>query len=316
MKKVVRKIEGYSRLPNTVLILGESGVGKELAAEMLHGLSDRATGPLVRVNCGAIPESLIESELFGYERGAFTGATGMHRGYFEQAHRGTIFLDEVGELPHSAQVKLLRVLENHEIRRIGSERTITLDFRVIAATNRDLRQMVNEKTFREDLYYRLNTLRIELPPLRKRPKDIAVLAEYFYRAMVKKLKPEDAPNLSTAELHTLLEHDWPGNVRQLRSFIERAFADACAEKSDSIHFVYTEDEPLLSGQRSSLDPASNSPKSTTKEEILEALEKSGGRIQGERGAAKLLGLNPGTLRSRMLVLGIPLPRQRKRAAPD
>lgn len=221
MQQIFEMITVVSRTDTTVLIQGESGTGKELVAKAIHTHSHRAEGPFVPVNCGAIPEALFESELFGHVKGAFTGASYNRKGLFEEADGGTIFLDEVGEIPFPMQVKLLRVLEEKRIRRIGSNETIPVDVRVIAATNKNLKALVDEGKFRDDLFYRLNVVMIEIPPLRERPDDILPLAEHFLERFSSKLK-KDIREISPEARRMLLSYDWPGNVRELENAIERA----------------------------------------------------------------------------------------------
>lgn len=205
----------------TVLIIGESGVGKELVARAIHSHSRRKEGPFIAVNCGAIPESLLESELFGHEKGAFTGAIEKHQGFFELANSGTIFLDEVGELPVNAQVKLLRILEGKEFFRVGGKTPIKSDFRLIAATNRDLKQAVASEKFRQDLYFRLSGATIYIPPLRERPKDIPILAYKFLQDISQKNKT-NYPGFSSDAFDAMMNYHWPGNVRELKNFVEKA----------------------------------------------------------------------------------------------
>lgn len=221
MQRIFEMITVVSKTDTTVLIQGESGTGKELVAKAIHTHSHRANGPFVAVNCGAIPEPLFESELFGHVRGAFTGASYNRKGLFEEADGGTIFLDEVSEIPHSLQVKLLRVLEEKQIRRVGSNETIPIDVRVIAATNKDLKTLVDEGKFRDDLFYRLNVVMIELPLLKDRPDDILPLAEHFLERFSAKLGKEIS-EISPEARRMLLSYDWPGNVRELENVIERA----------------------------------------------------------------------------------------------
>ncbi len=218
MRQLFARLQKIAPSDATVLITGETGVGKELVAEAMHVMSPRRPGPFVVLDCGSIPQNLIESELFGHERGAFTGATSAHAGVFERAHQGVVFLDEIGELPLSMQPKLLRVLERKEVRRIGGSKTIHVDIRVVAATNRDLGVEVNRGRFREDLYYRLAVARVHVPPLRERREDIPTLINHFLD-----LIPGASPTAITDETIELMKrHDWPGNVRELRNVIERA----------------------------------------------------------------------------------------------
>jgi DNA-binding NtrC family response regulator len=205
----------------TVLIVGETGTGKELIAAAIHKNSKRSSGPFVRLNCSALAETVLESELFGHEKGAFTGAATMRRGRFELADRGTLFLDEVSEIPLATQVKLLRFLQEREFERMGSERTIRVDVRIVAATNRDLKPLVDDRSFREDLYYRLNVVRLEVPPLRARPSDVPLLADHFLRRYAQE-NDKDVTGLSAAASQLLLRHPWPGNVRELQNVIEQA----------------------------------------------------------------------------------------------
>ncbi len=295
MKHVVEEIESVAPLNTTVLIHGATGTGKELVARSIHNTSLRSKKTFVIINCAAIPETLLESELFGYEKGAFTGALQSKKGYFEQANKGTIFLDEIGELSLHAQSCLLRVLETKQIQKIGSQHSIDVDVRILAATNKHLQQKVIEGSFREDLYYRLNIFNINVPPLAVRRKDIAVLIEYFYTLFVKDLQIKNPPGLTLKTIRQLTDYTWPGNVRQLRATIEKALIWA-------VHQNYTEmDFSFL--------PSANSyrvheRKLLTEEEILHAIKQTNNVIHGKNGAASLLGIHPSTLRSRMHVLGI------------
>ncbi len=223
MRRINALIGKVSRADSTVLLTGESGTGKEVVARLIHRYSDRAKGPFVALNCGALPEALLESELFGFEKGAFTGAGAMKRGLFEEAGGGILFLDEIGEMPPSLQVKLLRALQERRVRRLGATEERAVDVRVIAATNRDLRARTQSGDFREDLYYRLNILQIELPPLRERPEDLPVLAEHFIRRACARLGK--APmSLHPETMAQLLGHRFPGNVRELENLMERCVA--------------------------------------------------------------------------------------------
>jgi transcriptional regulator with GAF, ATPase, and Fis domain len=281
----------------TVLLVGETGTGKELFARAIHDASRRAGHPMIKVNCGGFAPGLVDSELFGHERGAFTGATQRRMGRFELANRGTLFLDEVAELPPETQVKLLRVLQEREIERVGGERTIRVDVRLIAATHRDLELEVARDRFRADLYYRLNVLPIRVPPLRERPEDIEPLAGHFVahfgRRMGKKFR------LSQGSLSRLQRYDWPGNIRELQNVIERACVLAKGQLVDV-------PDPAPAARQRRVWHA------VTLEEAEEAhigrtLEQTGWRIEGPGGAAELLGLRPSTLRSRIKKLGIRRP---------
>ncbi len=220
MREIFATLEKVAPADLTVLLTGETGTGKELVARGIHNMSLRRNKPFVVLDCGAIPKDLIESTLFGHEKGAFTGAVGQHRGCFEQAQSGTIMLDEIGELDITLQPKLLRVLENRELKRVGGDKTIKVDVRVIAATNRDLRQMVNKGTFREDLYYRLSVILVETPPLRERKEDIPQLVHHFLAEVAERRGM--SLNISVDAMSSLMSHDWPGNVRELRNVVERA----------------------------------------------------------------------------------------------
>lgn len=221
MREVYQLIERVAPSPTTVLITGESGTGKELVARAMHERSDRASGPFIQVNCGAIPDTLFEAELFGYERGAFTGAVTAKPGRFELAHEGTLFLDEVGEMPRDSQVKILRALQERRVDRIGGLRPVDVNVRVVAATNIDLEQAVRERRFREDLFYRLNVIPIHLPPLRERTEDIPLLVEHFLRRFNKRLGRR-VLRVSPTALAALLEHPWNGNIRELENLMERS----------------------------------------------------------------------------------------------
>jgi formate hydrogenlyase transcriptional activator len=283
---------------STVLIQGESGTGKELVARALHRLSRRSRGPLVKLNCGAIPLSLIESELFGHERGAFTGANQRRLGRFELAHGGTLFLDEVGELPLEAQAKLLRVLQERELERVGGTQTIRVDVRVVAATNRDLRELVARGEFRLDLFYRLDVLPLVTPPLRERKEDIPLLAAAFLREMAQRIG-RDLHGLSRESLEALMAYDWPGNVRELENVIERA-AILAEGPVVTVHGLAPAEVASLPDALAGAPTLAEQERSS----ILRALEQSHWKVAGEAGAGALLGLHPNTLRSRMKRLGL------------
>ena len=277
----------------TVLINGETGTGKELIAEAIHKSSDRANGPFVKVNCAAIPAGLLESELFGYERGAFTGAIARSIGRFERANRGTLLLDEIGDLPLELQPKLLRVLQERQFERLGGTGTVHTDVRVICATHRNLAQMVNERQFRVDLLYRLSVFPIELPPLRNRPEDIRLLADHF--AMKYAVRMNKGITAISAEfMAALVRHSWPGNVRELQNVLERS--------------VILSTGPLLKGPLPELTQMKSSVPVTLEElerwHILQTLQKTGGVLGGRNGAAMRLGLPRTTLIAKMKRLGI------------
>src|SRR5262249_15478290 len=221
LRRVLKQVEAVARTDSTVLILGETGTGKELIARARHGLSPRPERTFVRLNCAAIPTGLLESELFGHEKGAFTGAISPKVGRFELADRGTLFLDEVGDIPPELQPKLLRALQEHEFERLGSTRTIRVDVRLVAATNRDLAQMVEEGKFRSDLYYRLKVFPVILPPLRERQEDIALLARHFTQRFARRMGRR-IESIPTTVMNSLLRYHWPGNIRELQNVIERA----------------------------------------------------------------------------------------------
>ena len=282
----------------TVLVTGETGTGKELMARAIHELSPRKDKPFVRVNCAALPMGLVESELFGHERGAFTGADQRRPGRFELANGGTLFLDEIGEMPLEAQAKLLRVLEDGLIDRVGGTRSVPVNVRVIAATNSDLVAAVSEGTFRADLYYRLHVFPIALPPLRDRREDIPLLAQHFldaYRIKFKRPRLE----LNAESLERLMNYTWPGNVRELQNVIERAVI--LAQSSIVVvepHFLMTTTAP---------DQPSSALTDVERQHIIQILQSAQWRIHGPRGAAAQLSMNPSTLRSRMKKLGISRP---------
>jgi len=325
--KVIRQVNQVAETDMTVLILGETGTGKELVARAVHGQSGRRERPLVKVNCSALPGELIESELFGHEKGAFTGATGRQVGRFELADGGTIFLDEVGDLPLKLQAKLLRVLQEGEFERLGSGKTIKVDVRVIAATNRDLLQAVQRGRFRVDLYYRLNVYPIGLPPLRERREDIGLLAEVFLREASRRLGRLFDP-ISEEVLESLRRYEWPGNIRELQNVIERAavvsigrrfqlpegWASSAGWKPSTVASMPAiGDKELYDNNRRveerSLDKVGRN-------YILQILQQTGWRVEGPKGAARILGLNPSTLRSRMLKLGIRRPFRSKAELQD
>jgi DNA-binding NtrC family response regulator len=297
MRKVLAQAEQVSLTESTVLLLGETGTGKELLARAIHSMSGRKTQSLMTVNCASLPPTLIESELFGRERGAYTGALTKMVGRFEVADGSTLFLDEIGELSLDLQSKLLRVLEEGKFERLGSTKTLRTDVRIIAATNRDLAREVKEGKFRKDLYYRLNVFPIEIPPLRERREDIPLLVWAFVREFQKRMGKE-IESIPRKSLDLLQTYPWPGNVRELKNVIERAMI-VSSGKTLTVQipkpaFLETEDNLSL--------------KDTERRHILDVLERAGWRVAGKSGAAEILGLNRSTLLSKMKKLGIRRPR--------
>lgn len=309
LRKVRSLIEQVAPTDTPVLLLGETGTGKEVVATEVHKLSRRAEGPFVRLNCGAIPDTLVDSELFGHEKGAFTGAIDTKPGRFERADGGTLFLDEIGELPLSAQVKLLRVLQSGEFERVGGAETLRADVRVVAATHRNLSVMVAEGRFRQDLWYRLNVFPVRIPPLRERPQDIPLLLDYFILLKVREMNLGAPPPLARGVMETLRAYHWPGNVRELQNLVERGLI---LSKGRALRFPGLEvgsapsvcrEDTLEAAGLLALD-------AVVARHIRFVLEETCGRIAGKGGAAAVLGMHPNTLRSRMEKLGIASPVQR------
>jgi transcriptional regulator with GAF, ATPase, and Fis domain len=309
LKGVMTMVGQVASLSSPVLLLGETGVGKDVIANAIHYSSPRKDGPFIKVNCGAIPETLLDSELFGHEKGAFTGALSQRRGRFERAGQGTIFLDEIGELPPQAQVRMLRVLQYKEIERVGGTSPISVDIRLITATNRNLEEMVKAKGFREDLWFRLNVFPIRIPPLRERKEDIPALVHHFMGRKSRELRLPGPPPLARGVIDRLIAYPWPGNVRELENVIERAlilskgepltFDDLAGVKLEGRSSVPAEKEE----QTLKLDEV-------TSRHIRRVLEMTKGKVHGKGGAAEVLGINPSTLRNRMNQLGIPYGRRR------
>ena len=296
---VLAEVERVATTDSTVLVLGETGTGKELIARAIHNLSTRCGRPFVKLNCSAIPFDLLESELFGHEKGAFTGAIAQKIGRFEMAHTGTLFLDEIGDLPLALQPKLLRVLQEQEFERLGSGRTHRIDVRLVAATHRDLNQMVARNEFRSDLYYRLNVFPIPLPPLRERRQDIPVLVRHFVKTFSQRMgKPIRQIPKETLEAFTL--YSWPGNVRELQNLIERAVI----RSNDG---VLPNPLPAAENNPVTLLPAQGTFSDSTRAVILQALKATGWVIGGTGGAAARLGLKRTTLIAKMKKLGISRP---------
>ena len=312
LKDVMDMVHQVAPLSSQVLLLGETGVGKEVIANAIHYSSPRANGPFIKVNCGAIPESLIDSELFGHEKGAFTGADERKRGRFERADTGTIFLDEIGELPLQAQIRLLRVIQTKEIERVGGTNPIPVNIRIIAATHRNLEEMIKARRFREDLWFRLNVFPITIPPLRHRTMDIPALVHYFVERKSKEMNIHQKKLPTQSSIEKLQSYDWPGNVRELENVIERALIRSAASGLSSI-LIFDEPEknnnpeipPLIVAEKQGVESLDN----IVKQHIVTALKVTGGKVKGENGAATLLGLNPSTLRNRMNKLGIDYGRQ-------
>jgi formate hydrogenlyase transcriptional activator len=300
LQRVLKAIRVVAPTDSTVLIEGETGTGKELVAHAIHDLSRRSQSSFIEVNCAAIPATLLESELFGHEKGSFTGAFTQKIGRFERAHQGTLFLDEIGELPLELQPKLLRALQEHEFERLGSNRTTKVDVRIVAATNRDLRQMVAEGKFRSDLYYRLNVFPVAVPPLRERREDIPLLTRFFTQRYAQKLN-RTITRIPSTTLEALSRYEWPGNVRELQNVIERTVI-LCGDETLSIRESWMPNR-ASEAIRSSSTLRTNL--ATHEREVIEAaLWHSRGRISGPSGAAVKLGLPRTTLEARMKSLGI------------
>ena len=294
-----------------VLLLGETGTGKEVIASAIHNSSLRKDGPFIRVNCGAIPATLLDSELFGYEKGAFTGAVAQKRGRIERAHGGTLFLDEIGELTPEAQIRLLRVLQEKEIDRIGSTQTIRVNIRIIAATHKNLEKMMELKQFRADLFFRLRVFPIVIPPLKERKKDIPALVHHFIEKKSKEMKRINIPSLAPKTMERLMAYHWPGNIRELENAVERSLI---IDRSNLLYFKdigiaqqnKTKSKMLLMNH-SSIESLELDKVMTN--HIKYVLESCKGRVEGKKGAAKLLNINPSTLRKRMKKLKIPFGRK-------
>jgi formate hydrogenlyase transcriptional activator len=299
MRGVLKKVETVAPTDSTVFISGETGTGKELIARALHDLSPRRDRPLVKVNCAAIPTGLLESELFGHEKGAFTGAVAQRVGRFELAHRGTLFLDEVGDIPLELQPKLLRVLQEQEFERLGGTKTIKVDVRLVGASNRDLARMVAEGRFRADLYYRLNVFPLRLPPLRERPEAIPALVRHFTRQFAQRLGRQ-IEAIPSAVMDAMVRYPWPGNVRELQNVIERA---VILSPGPSLQVPLSELEPAAP-QRPDRPAAAATLADAEREHVLAVLRDTGWVLGGPKGAAARLGLKRSTLQWKMKRLGI------------
>lgn len=301
LQTVLKYLKIVAPTDTSVLILGESGTGKELIAEYVHKFSPRRPGPLVKVDCGALPSNLIESILFGHEKGSFTGANERRTGKFELANGGTIFLDEIGELPFDVQVKLLRVLQEKEIERIGSNRTLKVDVRIVAATNRNLEEEVANGRFRMDLYYRINAFPLLMPPLRERKEDILLLSEHFIKTYAGKIG-QPPVQLSDSAINDLLTYEWPGNIRELEHTIERSIL---LNEGKKLSHIYLPADATLTAK---LPKTFKTIEELERDHIISVLEKCKGKVFGKDGAAGLLGMNVSTLNSRMKKLGIEKPK--------
>ncbi|MEC5344515.1 formate hydrogenlyase transcriptional activator FlhA [Brenneria populi] len=313
IRQVLEQVEMVAGSDSTVLILGETGTGKELIARAIHSLSPRNGKRMVKMNCAAIPSGLLESDLFGHEKGAFTGATAQRQGRFEMADNGTLFLDEVGDIPLELQPKLLRVLQEREIERLGGSKVISVDVRLIAATNRDLKQMVADREYRSDLYYRLNVFPIVIPPLRERPEDIPLLAKFFTRKIARRMN-RNIDSIPCDMLRQLSKLPWPGNVRELENVIERA---VILTKGATLNLQLAElqyPQPASSGPKTPEITAKNAPAASPaiaddeelseRQRIIQVLKETNGIVAGPKGAAARLGLKRTTLLSRMQRMGI------------
>jgi formate hydrogenlyase transcriptional activator len=318
LESVLDQVERVAPTDSTVLIQGETGTGKELIAHAIHNLSSRCGRPFIRLNCAAIPLDLLESELFGHEKGAFTGAIAQKIGRFELADKGTLFLDEVGDIPPALQPKLLRVLQEQEFERLGSTRTHQVDVRLVAATNRNLMEMANRGEFRSDLYYRLNVFPIHIPALRERAEDVPHLVRYFVQKFSRSLNKAVA-YIPAEAMEVLSSYSWPGNIRELENFIERA---VLLSPGKELRVPISELKPVASAAESGADSSSSSislasltssPSSIStledaeRQHILRALRQTEWRIAGAKGAAVILGMKRTTLQARMRKLGIRRP---------
>ncbi|MBI9092012.1 MAG: sigma 54-interacting transcriptional regulator [Desulfobacterium sp.] len=309
LKGVMKMVHQVSPTESPVLLLGETGTGKEVIANTIHNLSLRKNGPFIRVNCGAIPATLIDSELFGYEKGSFTGALSQKRGRIERAHGGTLFLDEIGELTPEAQVRLLRVIQEKEIERVGGIQTIRVDIRIIAATHRDLEKMMGQNLFRADLFFRLSVFPIIIPPLRERLKDIPDLVNHIIQKKSKDMKRLSVPSISLDEIRRLMTYNWPGNIRELENAVERFLIIDNGHLLDLEALDKKPAKEILPMENSSTDilPLNEA----MAKHIQGALKYCNGQVNGEKGAAKLLKINPWTLRKRMKKLNVPFGRKTK-----
>jgi formate hydrogenlyase transcriptional activator len=296
IQKVLQQVAIVAPTDSTVLLHGETGTGKELIARAIHNVSSRRQRSFVRMNCAAIPTGLLESELFGHEKGAFTGAIMQKKGRFELADGGSLFLDEIGDISLELQPKLLRAVQEREFERLGSARTIQVNVRMIAATHRDLRSMIGKNQFREDLFYRLNVFPIEIPPLRERREDIQLLVDHFVSRFSRRMQKR-IQSISKAAMEALVNTDWPGNIRELENFIERC---VILTQGDELNVPYTE----LKRSAGIVVPVASSFQDAGRQVILDALKSTAGKIAGKGGAAERLGLKRTTLQNKMRKLNI------------
>jgi transcriptional regulator with GAF, ATPase, and Fis domain len=314
LKHIMEMVRKVAPLDSPVLLLGETGVGKDVLANTIHYSSHRSDGPMITVNCGAIPDTLIDSELFGHEKGSFTGASSQKRGRFERADSGTIFLDEIGELPPQVQVRLLRVLQNKEFERVGGSQSIKVDVRVISATNKNLEEMVKSDAFREDLWFRLNVFPVMIPPLRARKEDIPAFAYHFLESRSKQMKISPVPTLAPGAMDRLMDYNWPGNVRELENIIERALIlnPEGPLKFDNLEVPRGRDADSgeFKGQIQSFGDSLELDTMISRH-IKRVIAMSKGKIHGPGGAAEILKVNPSTLRSKMKKMGIDYGRKSK-----
>ncbi|HKX33217.1 MAG TPA: sigma 54-interacting transcriptional regulator, partial [Blastocatellia bacterium] len=302
LKRLLQDVEAVAGTDSTVLIYGETGTGKELIARAIHNLSPRRERTMIKINCAAIPTGLLESEMFGHERGAFTGAIERRKGRFELAQGGTLFLDEIGDAPLELQPKLLRAIEQHEIERLGGTQTLHVDVRIVAATNADLSQMVAEKRFRSDLYYRLNVFPVTLPPLRERPEDIPVLIHFFAHKFAQRMK-KPIERIPTETMSALTSYHWPGNIRELQNLIERGVT---LSRGRVLEIPLGE---LKQSAKIAVETRGSSVLETVeRDHILRVLREANWVIGGPAGAAARLGMKRTTLNNRMRKLGITRPR--------
>ncbi len=311
LKDVMKKAAQVAHLSSPVLLLGETGVGKEIVANAIHNRSMRRDGPFIRVNCGAITETLVDSELFGHEKGAFTGAVSLKRGIFERGDKGTVFLDEIGELTLQAQVKMLRVLQHKEFERVGGSGPVKVDIRIIAATHRNLEDMIRKGTFREDLWFRLNVFPIVIPPLRERKSDIPALVRHFIDRKSNELGIKKPPRLSPGAIDLLMAYDWPGNVRELENIVERALI----VNKEGEQLLFDNLLPHKVTQETVVGPSGNESlliDDAMARHIKYVLDLTNGKVHGKGGAAEVLGINASTLRARMRNLGISFGRDRRK----